>query len=65
MIEYRLQVIDYRLQITPSAFDIAFGDFLVARYDSSELGSALTPTSVPPKAGGEYGVARGNSYGVF
>lgn len=33
---------------------IAFGDFLVARHNSSELGSALSPTSVPTKTGGEY-----------
>ena len=38
----------------PPLRGFAFGDFLVARHNSSELGSALTPTSVPPKTGGEY-----------
>ena len=32
----------------PRPADIAFGDLLIARHISSKLGSALTPTSVPP-----------------
>ena len=43
--------------LTPSVFDIAFSDFLVARHNSSELGSALAPTSVPSKTEGECGGA--------
>ena len=32
----------------PRPAGIAFGDLLIARHISSKLGSALTPTSVPP-----------------